>query len=91
MKDRIDRISESLGIFLPKSYSKAVDILLKAAPKLGGFENWALTGYVEKFGVEHFYDSMRALKGLTIYGTGEFAIRVFIIKQPTRMLKVMTK
>jgi 3-methyladenine DNA glycosylase AlkC len=91
LKERIDRISETLGMFLPDNYSKAVDILLKAAPNLGGFENWALTGYVEKFGLEHFDDSMRALEGLTPFGTSEFAIRAFVNKEPSRMLKIMSR
>ena len=91
LKERIDRISETLGMFLPDNYSKAVDILLKAAPNLGGFENWGLTGYVEKFGLEHFDDSMRALEGLTPFGTSEFAIRAFVIKEPSRMLQIMSK
>lgn len=91
LKERIDSISETLGKYLPNDYPNAVDILLKAAPNLGEFENWALTGYVEKFGQEHFDESMRTLRRLTPYGTGEFAIRAFIIKQPMRMLKVMSK
>ncbi|MDH3890309.1 MAG: DNA alkylation repair protein [candidate division Zixibacteria bacterium] len=90
LKDRINRISETLGRFLPNDYPKAVGILLKAAPQLGEFENWALTGYVERFGQGRFGESMRALKALTPYGTGEFAIRSFIIKQPIPMLEVMS-
>lgn len=91
LKERIDLISQTLGKHLPNDYPKAIDILLKVAPNLGEFENWALTGYVEKFGQDSFDESMRALKGLTPFGTGEFAIRPFIIKQPTRMLKVMSQ
>ena len=86
--DRIRAIASGLQPFLPKDYRKAVDVIVKAAANNCGF-NWALTGYIEKFGVEDFETSVPALKELTKYGSSEFAIRPFMINYPDRMMPVL--
>jgi len=89
LKDRIRHIVDCLHQYLPDNYGRAVAILIKAAPSLPEFENWALTVYVELFGLKHFDKSLQALKELTKHGTSEFAIRPFIIQDPDRVLTVL--
>ena len=91
LKERLNRMSEALASFLPSNYDSAVKILIEAAPHVGTFENWALTGYVELFGLKHLESSVAALRELTKYGTSEFAIRPFMIHQTARMLPILIK
>ena len=91
LKERLNKIAESLKSFLPADYDVAMGILIKAAPQVGTFENWALTIYVEKFGLKHFKSSVHAMQELTKYGTGEFAIRPFMIQHTARMLPILMK
>ena len=91
LKQRITIAAQSLKEFLPANYSKAVDILIKVAPNVGGWENWILTNYVDLHGVDDFDNSIRALEYLTTRGTGEFAIRVFMNKYTRRMLPVLNR
>lgn len=89
LKGRIDRVAVVLSDFLPGEYSRVVDILIRVAPHVNEFENWILTAYVEQFGKDHLDESIRALEQLTQHGTGEFAIRHFVINHTEHMLKVM--
>lgn len=91
LKDRIRVLAFLLKEFLPTKYPKAIDILIAAAPPLGIFENWTFTSYVEQFGLDDLDASVLALQELTKTGTGEFAIRPFIIRYPDRMLAVLTR
>lgn len=91
LKDRINKTAELLKEFLPNNYSKAVGVLIKSAPKLGEFENWILTAYIEHYGLEHFEDSINALEKLTPFGTSEFAIRPFMISYPDKMIKILNR
>jgi 3-methyladenine DNA glycosylase AlkC len=91
LKQRIESIADALKDYLPSNFSKSTGIFKKAAPKLGGFENWALMTYIERFGLEHLEQSIAAMKALTQHCTAEFAIRPFIIRYPDRMLNVMNE
>jgi 3-methyladenine DNA glycosylase AlkC len=91
LKDRIRLLASLLKAFLPAKYPKAVDVLFAAAPKLGIFENWTFTSYVEQFGLEQVDPSVHALQELTKSGTSEFAIRPFIIKYPEKMLGILAQ
>jgi 3-methyladenine DNA glycosylase AlkC len=89
LKSRIAHVADRLEAFLPKEYSKAAAILVQAAPSLKGFENWVLTSYVEKFGLDHFDVSVEALKELTKYGSSEFAIRPYMIRYTDRIMPLL--
>jgi 3-methyladenine DNA glycosylase AlkC len=89
LKQRIDKMSVVLRDYLPGNYSKAVKILIGAAPNVKPFENWVLTGYVEKFGIDAFDTSIYALAELTKHGTSEFAIRPFMIHYTKKMVPIL--
>ena len=62
LKDRINMSARHLAEYLPSDYSRAVDIVVKTAPELRGFGNWLLTAFVELHGLDHFEDSIKALR-----------------------------
>ena len=89
LKQRITAIAQVLHRFLPKSYARSMNIFRNIAPDLGGFENWALMAYIEMFGLEHFDESIAAMKDLTQFSTAEFAIRPYMIRYEKKMLTVL--
>jgi len=91
LKDRLNEVARQLKPFLPESYKKATEILIKAAPHVGGFYNWSMTAFIEQNGLDHFDISVNALKELTQYGSSEFAIRPFMINHTDKMMKVLSK
>ncbi len=90
---RIELHADELKKFLPSSYSKAVKILIQIL----GPENPNETGmfkefywvmpigkFVEKYGVDDFDISIKAIEEITKRNTGEYAIRPFIRKYPEK-------
>jgi 3-methyladenine DNA glycosylase AlkC len=47
--------------------------------------------FVEKYGLEHFSESISAIEEITKRNTGEYAIRPFVRKDPGKTLKQMKK
>ena len=89
LKQRIFAIAKGLKTYLPKKYSQAINIIIKTAPIAGTFENWAMLTYIEKYGLEHFQESVDAMKILTRYSSAEFAIRPFMIHHTKEMLPIL--
>ena len=94
LKDRIYRISELLGKYLPSDYGTAIGIIDKVIMNYG---TW-LTGFagffpifVELYGQDeaNWDISMGALVRYTPYASSEIAVRPFIIKHEERMMKQM--
>lgn len=89
LKERINAIADALKEFLPKNYTQVIKIIIKTAPHVGTFENWALLTYIEKFGLNYFDESVSALETLTRYSTAEFAIRPYMIQYPDKMIPIL--
>ncbi len=89
LKQRMRHFSETLHQFLPHSYSKAIDILVRASANFNGFEYMFFPDYVECYGLDDFNKSMSALAHFTQYSSSEFAVRPFIIKEPHKMMAQM--
>jgi len=98
LKQRIELIADALRVCLPNDYNKAVNILVN----IMGDENPNETGmfthfywlmpvgkFIEKYGLEHFDTSMKAIEELTKRNTGEYAIRPYIKKYPTESIQQM--
>ena len=94
LKDRIYKISVSLGKFLPADYSEAISVIDKVVMNYG---TW-LDGYggffpifVEVYGQDeaNLEISIAALARYTQYASSELAIRAFIIKYEERMMAQM--
>lgn len=87
---RLRRVSESLYATLPADYLKVLAILRKLAPRTErGFVSLFLPDFVGVYGLEHFDESLEALKFFTPFGSSEFGIRPFLRKDLKRTLKVM--
>lgn len=71
----------SLHQTLPPDFPTALEILRKLAPRINhGFAAITLSEFVALYGQEHHALSMDALKFFTRFGSAEFAIRHFLIR-----------
>jgi len=91
LKQRMRRIAERLGDYLPKNYPQAIDILLLVAKNYSGLAHMCFPDFVEQFGLDDFKTSMIALEKLTEGSTSEFAIRAFIIRYPKQTMAQMKR
>lgn len=88
---QLDIICRTAALF--GNYSKKTD---KTTPNktevLGNFEYMIFPTFVEMYGIEYpelFDENMQALEHLTQYSSSEFAIRPFILQNPTKTMSVM--
>ena len=84
-------ITETLHQFLPNDYPKAINVLKPIAAKCSGFEYMFFQDYVEVYGMDDYETSIPALEHFTKYASSEFAVRPFIIKYPSKMMRQMEK
>lgn len=91
LKERIRKISTTLGRFLPARYEEALEVLFAVSKRCVGYPYVFLPDFVEVYGQaeEHWELSMRALERFTQGSTAEFAVRPFLLRNPERMMKQM--
>ncbi len=100
LKARVETITDALKQHLPDDYLQATDIL----GQILGPENKDETGmfkeyywlmpialYVEKYGLDHFQQSIKMIAEITKRNTGEYAIRPYIQQYPKKTLTVMKR
>ena len=98
LKDRVEVIADELYRALGEAYLPGLDVLMQIL----GPENERETGmftdfywimpiakFVEKYGLEDFDISMRAIEEITKRNTGEYAIRPFIERHGDRTMAQM--
>ncbi|PIE34365.1 3-methyladenine DNA glycosylase [candidate division KSB3 bacterium] len=98
LKARVELIADILREHLPQDYPQSISILTAVL----GPENEKETGmftegywimpiakYVEKYGVEHYSESIAAIREITTRHTGEYCIRPFLERYPDKTLAVM--
>ncbi|WP_332629637.1 DNA alkylation repair protein [Halalkalibacter flavus] len=87
LKKRMRRITEALYETLPKDYTEALRILTLVDPSLKeGLSGLIFPDYVEQYGMNHWNQSMQALKEFTQYSTSEFAVRPFLLANQEKMI-----
>jgi 3-methyladenine DNA glycosylase AlkC len=87
---RMARVSESLHAVIPLDYPQTLKLLYALAPRLNsGFVSLFLPHYVASYGADDFKRSMAALKYFTTFGSAEFAVRHFLLRDLQRTLAVM--
>ena len=100
LKDRTYLIADQLQKYLPGSYSDQIEVLINILgppnPESYGtfmkyFWTWTISAFIERHGLNDEKLSLKAIKEVTKRGTGEFAIRPFLRKNPAGILKVMNK
>ena len=90
--ERVRHVADSLRPALPPDYGDAVVIVRAMAPRLThGFQAVAVTEFVARHGLDDVELSMEALADLTRFGTAEFAIRPFLVRDSARTLAVMAR
>jgi hypothetical protein len=98
--DRIELHADELKKGLPENFKEATFIILSIL----GDENKNETGmfskfywimplgkFIEKYGLDYFNTSIKAIEEITKRNTGEYAIRPFIRKYPDKSLAKMKK
>lgn len=106
LKERTQRITESMKRYFPSDFEHAADIVLKSLgtplnPDLSGggiteagIAGWGImpmVDYVGLYGLEHFDTSMNLFKELTKRSSSEFGIRYFLVAFPEKTLAEMKK
>jgi len=91
LKQMMRHTTERLRPMLPKSFRRAVKVLMEAAPNVTGFEAMCLPDFVELYGLDDWDLSMQALALFTKYSSSEFAIRPFIKRDARRAMAFMGK
>ena len=86
LKDRMHRLAEFLGSYLPSDFVKAIEIILPVANNYSGLAHMCFPDFVEQYGMDDFDTSMLALEKLTAGSSSEFAIRPFIVKYPEQAI-----
>ncbi|WP_435171441.1 DNA alkylation repair protein [Paenibacillus glycanilyticus] len=91
LKGRIRQISTVLGRHLPANYGDALAVLYAICEECSGFPYLFFPDFVEVYGgaEEHWELSMQALERFTPKSSAEFAVRVFLLRDPERMMKQM--
>lgn len=87
---RMRQVAEAFAATLPDDYGRALAILEELAPRIGhGFASISLAEFVAIRGMGEFDRSMEALACFTRFGSAEFAIRHFLLRDLDRTLGVM--
>ena len=91
LKERVRRITLTLGEILPQDYPEALDILKRTLPRLSeqGFEKMIFPDFVEVYGLEDWEISIPTLGFFTQHVSAEFAIRPFIDRYPEKTMAQM--
>lgn len=89
LKDRMRHIALMLGETLPTDYKKAVKILTNVAPQFTGLPAIVFPDFIQVFGLDHFKESVHAMKVVTEFSSSEFAVRPYIEKYGKQMMNVM--
>lgn len=100
LKQRVAHVIAALARHLPAEIPRALEILCWAGAawdtgdpndKLRGFAAWPIIDFVGEHGLDHFDASLEALRKLTPLFSAEFAIRPFLVRDPTRTLKTLRR
>jgi len=106
LKERTDRITETMITYLPDSFEQAADIMLRSLGSLlgdnvssgtvdsKGIAGWAITPlahYVGIMGLDNFSLSMKLFKEMTKRASSEFGIRFFLIRYPKETTELLKK
>ena len=87
LKDRVEVIADELYKALGEDYEKGLAVLIQILgseneEETGMFTNFywimPIAKYVEKYGLDHFDLSMKAIEEITKRNTGEYTIRPFL-------------
>lgn len=85
LMQRVRHVSEAFYVHLSGDYSTQLLCLLNVHHHFSGIFHFVFSDFVKHHGLNDFDLSMKALEAFTENSTGEFAIRVYIQKDPERV------
>jgi 3-methyladenine DNA glycosylase AlkC len=98
LMERMKHTTTVLHSFLPEDFAETVPLLKKIIHELRNdqfpddrFETIFLADYIEKYGINHFEESVEALEFVTQFVSCEFAVRPFILKYGEQMMEQMLR
>ena len=90
LNERMSHIATILGNHLPRKFQDSIHILDKVVNKMNtGYTSMVFPDFVAKYGLEQIDLSLEALKRFTVYGSSEFAIRVFLKRDFDKTISAM--
>jgi len=89
LMDRMKHCAVTMYQYLPNDYSSALKIILKTGTQFTGFVGLIFPHFVVSYGMQQYQLSIDALQKLTVYSSGEFAIRPFLKEFPVASVKTM--
>ena len=91
LKARMRRITETLKTYLPIRFEEALEVLFAIDETCIGFPYLFFPDFVAVYGQEeeHWELSMKALERFTQKSSSEFAIRLFLLSDPERVMHQM--
>ncbi|NNE26459.1 MAG: 3-methyladenine DNA glycosylase [Saprospiraceae bacterium] len=98
LKARVETIADAIHVAFEEDYITAIGALLNILGPINKNETGMFTEYywlmpvakyVEKFGLDHFKVSIKAIEEITKRNTGEYAIRPYLEKHTIETLKQM--
>lgn len=99
MMDRVRQFSAAMRWALPAKIPTALQLLTKSLPPplpncervTDGYLQWPVGQFIADYGTEHFEPSFEAMVELTQRFSSEFAIRPFVIRDPSRTFERLTR
>ncbi|MDQ3141046.1 MAG: DNA alkylation repair protein [Bacteroidota bacterium] len=98
LKDRMRHVAATLYTFLPKKYSEACRIIIDVIKlleinerKAPSFLYMFFPDFLEKYGINHFSVTIKAMEKISPFTSCEFAVRPFLLKYPEQMMAQMIK
>ena len=91
LKQRTRHVTTVVHTLLPTAYRDALNVLQAAAPHLSHYSYAPIfmPDFVEVYGLDDWDASLPALAYFTQFSSSEFAVRPFILHDPTRMMAQM--
>jgi 3-methyladenine DNA glycosylase AlkC len=96
LKARMRHTSEVLHGFMPSDFKKSARILDKLIVHLkkegigeDGLAFMFIPDYIEIYGIDEFETSMKAIESVTQFVSCEFAVRPFLVRYDSEMIKQM--
>ena len=82
-------ITQEINNHLPFEYKEQINIIDKIVIQFNGLTAIIFPNFIEKYGIDDYETSIKAIELYTQFSTSEFAIRPFIIKYPTKTMAKM--
>lgn len=90
LNERMSHTATVLYSHLPEKFTDSIKIIDRVVSKMSrGYTSLVFPDFVAKYGLEHVDLSLDALKRYTVYGSSEFAIRIFLKKDFDKTISVM--